>query len=348
LEFGLTVDVNGLNGFVHVSEIAWKKVENLKELYKAGDKVEAKIIVVDTQKKSVKLSIKQTKVDPWNKAAEKYNIGDEVKVKVLRLVNFGAFVELEEGVEGLIHVSDLSWGKKVNIEDFVKPGDEITAVITDIKPEEKKIRIGVKQLKKDPWEGALAKYAIGAIVEAKIVEVKEFGIFAEIEEGIDIFIHVSDLKWERADTSAYKSGDKIKAKVIEIDGESKKIKGSVKALEKSPWEVVSEKYKVGQKLKRKVESITAFGLFVEVENGIDGMIHISQASSEFVKKLEDKFKVGDEVEAEIIEIDAEHKKIKLSIKKIEDSEEEKESKELLEKYGTSPYTSAKYSIKLYP
>ncbi len=335
LEFGLTVDVNGLNGFVHVSEIAWKKVENLKELYKAGDKVEAKIIVVDTQKKSVKLSIKQTKVDPWNKAAEKYNIGDEVKVKVLRLVNFGAFVELEEGVEGLIHVSDLSWGKKVNIEDFVKPGDEITAVITDIKPEEKKIRIGVKQLKKDPWEGALAKYAIGAIVEAKIVEVKEFGIFAEIEEGIDIFIHVSDLKWERADTSAYKSGDKIKAKVIEIDGESKKIKGSVKALEKSPWEVVSEKYKVGQKLKRKVESITAFGLFVEVENGIDGMIHISQASSEFVKKLEDKFKVGDEVEAEIIEIDAEHKKIKLSIKKIEDSEQEKESKELLEKYGTA-------------
>ena len=184
LEFGLTVDVNGLNGFIHVSEIAWKKVENLKELYKAGDKVDAKIIVADAQKKSVKLSIKQTKVDPWNKAAEKYTTGKEVKVKVLRVVNFGAFVEIEEGVEGLIHVSDLSWGKKVNIEEFLKPGDEVAGVITDIKAEEKKIRIGVKQLKADPWAVALTKYAVGTTVTATVVEVKEFGIFAEIEEGV--------------------------------------------------------------------------------------------------------------------------------------------------------------------
>jgi small subunit ribosomal protein S1 len=335
LEFGLTVDVNGLNGFIHVSEIAWRKVENLKELYKAGEKIDAKIIVADTQKKSIKLSIKQTKVDPWNKVAEKYTEGKEVKVKVLRIVNFGAFVEIEEGIEGLIHVSDLSWGKKVNIDEFVKPGDEITAIITDIKIEDKKIRLGVKQLKKDPWDGAVEKYSLGTVVSAKIVEVKEFGIFAEIEEGVDIFIHVSDLKWERAETAAYKVGDSIKAKIIEIDGDSKKIKGSVKSLEKSPWEKVSEKYAVGQKIKRKVESITNFGIFIEIENGIDGMIHISQASADFIKNLDERFKVGDEVEAEIIEIDAEHKKIKLSIKKIETAEQEKEEKELIEKYGTT-------------
>ncbi len=335
LEFGLTLNVNEINGFVHVSELDWKKVDKIADKYKAGDIVKAKIISIDNEKRSLKLSIKQLKDDPWVKAAEKYSEGKEVTVKVLRTVNFGAFVELEPGVEGLIHISDFSWGKKVNINDFMKPGDELTAVILSVNTEEKKIRVGVKQLKKDPWENAEEKYKAGNIVEAKVVEVKEFGIFAEVEEGVDIFVHVSDLKWERAETSIYKAGDVIKAKILEMDKENKKIKGSIKNLEKSPWEKIGDNYKIGERLKRKIESITNFGLFIEVENGIDGMIHISQASSDYIKNLEEKYKVGDEIEAEIIEIDSENKKIKLSIKKIEKEAADKENKELIEKYGTA-------------
>jgi ribosomal protein S1 len=179
------------------------------------------------------------------------------------------------------------------------------------------------------------KFAVGTIHDAKVVDVKDFGIFAEIEEGVDVFVHVSDIKWERAETSEYKVGATIKVKVIELDKDNKKIKGSIKSLEKSPWEKINEKYKIGDKVKRNIESVTNFGLFIEIENGIDGMIHISQASSDYIKNLDEKFKPGQEIEAEIIEIDSEAKKIKLSIKKIEKESEDKENKELIEKYGTA-------------
>ena len=244
LEFGITLNINDLNGFVHVSELDWKKVENVGDVYKAGDKVKAKIINIDGEKKSLKLSIKQLKEDPWTEAAKKYSEGKEVKAKVLRVVNFGAFVELESGVEGLIHISDFSWGKKVNVSEFVKPGDEIIAVILSVNGEDKKIRLGVKQLKNDPWAECETKFAVGTIHDAKVVDVKDFGIFAEIEEGVDVFVHVSDIKWERAETSEYKVGATIKVKVIELDKDNKKIKGSLKSLEKSPWEKINEKYKI--------------------------------------------------------------------------------------------------------
>ncbi|OQY10033.1 MAG: 4-hydroxy-3-methylbut-2-enyl diphosphate reductase [Fusobacteriia bacterium 4572_132] len=336
LAFGVSLKVGSISGFVHISEIAWKRVDNLEEKYNVGDTVSAKVISINKAKKSLKLSIKQLKEDPWTNLEEKYPLESEVVGKVVRIEKYGAFIELEEGIEGLLHISDFSWSQKMkSVKNYVKLNDEIKVKIIELDEKSKKMKLSLKALAENPWETVETKYAIGTEHEGTIVEIKDFGIFVELEKDMDAFVHISDLEWNNPSIENFKKEEKVKVKIIEINKEERKIKAGIKQLTKSPLEEVFEKYSEGDIIKRKIISIANFGIFVELEKGIDGMIHISEASKEFVKNLEEKYKVGDEVEAKIIMMDEESKKIKLSIKEIEMQEEKKEEEELLEKYSNN-------------
>ncbi|MGL5544417.1 MAG: S1 RNA-binding domain-containing protein, partial [Cetobacterium sp.] len=334
LDFGLTVKLDGIRGFIHISEIDWKKTVDLQNLYKSGDVIEAKIIEIEKEKRNVRLSIKALRRNPWDILAEKYTLGSEVTGKVTRVVNYGAFIELLPGVEGLIHTSDFSWtSKKVNVNTFVKVGDEVKVVITELNPSERKLKLGIKQLSANPWKDAATKYAVGSTLSGTVVEVKAFGIFVEVEEGVDGFIHNSDFAW--SGNKKFTKGDKVEFKVTELNLEGQKIKGSIKGLTKSPWDTAIENYKVGDRIEKEIKNIQDFGMFVKLGEGVDGFIPTQLASKDFIKNLKDVFNVGDLVLAEIVEIDSEKKRIKLSVKKVQIEKERNENKELLEKYGTS-------------
>ncbi|MGL4629455.1 S1 RNA-binding domain-containing protein [Cetobacterium sp.] len=334
LDFGLTVKLDGVRGFIHISEIDWKKTVDLQNLYKSGDEIEAKIIEIEKEKRNVRLSIKALRKNPWEILAEKYALGSEATGKVTRVVNYGAFVELLPGVEGLVHTSDFTWAsKKVNVNAFVKVGDEVKVVITELNPAERKLKLGMKQLSANPWQDASEKYAVGSTLTGTVVEVKAFGIFVEVEEGVDGFIHNSDFAW--SGNKKYSKGDKVEFKVTELNLEAQKIKGSIKDLTKSPWETALENYKVGDRIEKEIKNIQDFGMFVKLGEGVDGFIPTQLASKDFIKNLKDRFNVGDTVLAEIVEIDSEKKRIKLSIKKVQLEKEKNENRELLEKYGTS-------------
>lgn len=336
LDFGLSVNVGPLSGFIHISELSWNRIEKISNVYKIGDKLQAKVIEKDKVKKSVKLSVKQLSEDPWSNISLKYPVDAEVQGTVVRVTNFGAFVELEAGIEGLVHITDLTWSKKIkNIDDFVKVGDKIKVKVILLDTAEKKLKLSIKSLEANPWDLITSTKGIDSVLKGKVVEVKDFGIFVEVEQGVDAFIHISDFSWEKASKDTYKIGDEVEFKVIEIDTANQKIKGSVKQLSKSPWEQLKETYKVGDKVKRTITSLTDFGMFIEVEKSIDGMIHISEVSKDFLKNISDKYKVGDEIEAEIIEINDDKQKVKLSIKKIEIANQRAEEKENIEKYSVS-------------
>lgn len=335
LDFGLTVSTeDGVRGFIHISEIDWKKTTNLKDLYKAGEILKAKVIEIDKEKRNLKLSIKELTRNPWDIVTEKYSVGSEVEGKVTRIVNYGAFVEIIPGVEGLVHSSDFSWvKKKVNVNSYVKVGDTVKVVITELTPDDRRLKLGIKQLSLNPWENAEDKFAVGSVLEGKVIEVKPFGIFVQVEEGVDGFIHNSDFAW--SGNKKYSKGDKVEFKVIELNLEDQKIKGSIKELTKSPWETAVETYKVGDRVEKPIKNIQDFGMFVKLEEGVDGFIPTQMASRDFIKSLKDKFQVGQNVIAEIVEIDSNKNRIKLSIRKVEMEKEKNENRELIEKYGVS-------------
>ncbi|MEG0097327.1 MAG: S1 RNA-binding domain-containing protein [Cetobacterium sp.] len=334
LDFGLTVKIGSVRGFIHISEIAWKKTTDLSKLFKKGEVIKAEIVELDPNKKNVKLSIKALTRNPWELAAEKFAVDTDVVGKVSKILPYGVFVEILDGVEGLVHTSDFTWNKKkININDFVKLGDEITVRITEFAPTERKLKLGIKQLSKNPWNTAAENYAVGKVVSGKVVEVKPFGIFVQIEEGVDGFIHTSDFSW--SGDKKFAVGDIVEFEVIELNVEENKIKGSVKALTQSPWDLVVEKYKVGDVVEKEIKNIQDFGMFIKLEPGVDGFIPTQMASKDFIKNLRDRFQTGQNIKAEIVEIDNEKKRVKLSIKKVEFENEKYENEELIEKYGVS-------------
>lgn len=336
LDFGLSLRLQHLRGFVHISEVSWKKLDKLTDKYKKGDKVEAKIISLEPEKKNVKLSIKVLTRNPWEVAAEQYAVDSVVEGKVTKILPYGVFVEIADGVEGLVHMSDFTWNKKrVSLNEFVQLGDTVKVKIIEFQPAERKLKLGIKQLSANPWDSAAERYAVGTELKGKVLEVKPFGIFAEVESGVDVFIHQSDFNWQGEENKKFAAGDVVEFKVIELNTEDNKIKGSIKALRKSPWEVALETYKVGETVEKEIKNIMDFGLFVNLSKGIDGFVPAQMASKDFVKNLKDKFTVGQVVKAQIVEIDKEKQRIKLSIKKIEIEEEKRENQELLTKYGTS-------------
>lgn len=336
LDFGLSVKIRHLRGFIHISEVSWKKLDKLTDHFKKKDTVKAKIIVLEPEKTNIKLSIKALTRNPWEVVAETVGVDSEVKGKVTKLLPYGAFVEIADGVEGLVHMSDFAWNKKrVNLGDYIKVGDEIQVRVLEFNPESRRLKLGIKQLCENPWDTAEERYAVGKALKAKVVEVKDFGLFAEIEPGVDVFIHNSDYNWQGEENKKFSVGDEIEFKVIELNTDENKIKGSIKAMTKSPWERAMESYKLGQNVEKKIKNILDFGMFVSLCDGVDGFIPAQLASKDFIKNLKDRFAVGDVVKAQIVEIDKEKERIKLSIKKIELEEEKRENQELLNKYGTS-------------
>ena len=336
LDFGLTVDINTLKGFIHISEVSWKRLDKLSDIYKVGDHIKAVIVSLDEAKRNVKLSIKKLEEDPWATVANEFKVNDEVEGTVTKVLPYGAFVEIKPGIEGLVHISDFSWTKKkVNVSDYVKEGEKVKVRITDLHPEDRKLKLGIKQLVANPWETAEKDFAVGTVIKGKIVEVKPFGIFVEIADGIDAFVHSSDYNWIGEETPKFEIGNEVELKITELDLNNKKIKGSLKALRKSPWEHVLEEYKVGTTVEKKIKTVADFGLFIELIKGIDGFIPTQFASKEFIKNIRDKFKEGDIVKAQVVEVNKDTQKIKLSIKKIEIEEEKREEREQIEKYSTS-------------
>ena len=336
LDFGLAVDINTLKGFIHISEVSWKRLDKLSDVYKVGDHIKAVIVSLDEAKRNVKLSIKKLEEDPWATVANEFKVDDEVEGTVTKVLPYGAFVEIKPGVEGLVHISDFSWTKKkVNVAEYVKEGEKVKVRITDLHPENRKLKLGIKQLVANPWETAEKDFAVGTVIKGKVVEVKPFGIFVEIADGIDAFVHSSDYSWVGEETPKFEIGNEVELKITELDLNDKKIKGSLKALRKSPWEHAMEEYKVGTTVEKKIKTVADFGLFIELTKGIDGFIPTQFASKEFIKNIRDKFNEGDIVKAQVVEVNKDTQKIKLSIKKIEIEEEKREEREQIEKYSTS-------------
>jgi small subunit ribosomal protein S1 len=333
-DFGAFVDLDGIDGLLHVTDMSWGRINHPSEMVKVGDQIEVMILDIDLEKERISLGLKQTLSNPWEDIDAKYPIGTRVHGKVVSLAPYGAFVEIEEGVEGLVHVSEISWTKRIQrASDVMKVGDEVDAVVLSINMEDKKISLGMRQTEENPWEVAALKYPIGSLVKGKVRNFTSYGAFVEIEEGVDGMIHVSDMSWTRKinhPSEILKKGEEVETVVLEIDAANQRISLGLKQAQEDPWARITDTYKEGQKINGKVTKLTNFGAFVELEEGIDGLVHISQISDDHVEKVKDVLSIGDEVEARIVKIDPVEHRIGLSIKAAKIADEDFEiSDELL-------------------
>lgn len=317
-DFGVFLDLDGIDGLLHITDMTWKRIKHPSEMVQLGDEVEVIILHVDKDKGRVALGMKQKETNPWEEIEKRYPIGTHVKGKIVNLVPYGAFIEIEPGIEGLIHVSEMSWIKNVtDPSEVVKKGDEVEAVVLSIQKDEGKISLGMKQTEKNPWEDIESKYPIGSSVTAEIRNLTNYGAFVELEPGIDGLIHISDLSWIKKvshPSEVLKKGDKVDAVVLSVDKESKKITLGVKQLSQNPWENIENTMPVGTLVKGIVSKITAFGAFVELPNGIEALVHVTELSDQPFGKVEDVIHKGEEVTAKVIKLDPDSKKIALSIK----------------------------------
>jgi small subunit ribosomal protein S1 len=317
-DFGVFLDVDGVDGLLHITDMTWKRIKHPSEMVALGDKLEVIILHVDKEKGRVALGMKQKESNPWEEIEKKYPPGTHVKGKVVSLVPYGAFMEIESGIEGLIHVSEMSWTKTINDpSEMLKKGDEVEAIVLSVQKDEGKISLGMKQLENNPWDEVEKKYPIGSGVTAEIRNLTNYGAFVELEPGIDGLIHISDLSWIKKvshPSEVFKKGDKVEAVVLSVDKENKKITLGVKQLSENPWENTEKMMPVGSLVKGIVTKITAFGAFVELASGLEGLIHVTEISDKPFGKVEEVISKGQEVTAKVIKLDPEHKKISLSIK----------------------------------
>lgn len=317
-DFGVFLDLEGIDGLLHITDMTWKRIKHPSEMVHVGQELEVMILHVDKEKGRVALGMKQKEKNPWEEIESKYPPGTHVKGKIVNLVPYGAFIEIEPGIEGLIHVSEMSWVKNVtDPTQVVNKGDEVEAVVLSIQKEEGKISLGIKQMEKNPWEDIDQKYPIGETVKAEIRNLTNYGAFVELEPGVEGLIHISDLSWIKKvshPSEVLKKGDIVEAVVLSVDKESKKITLGVKQLGTNPWESIEKTMPVGSLVKGIVTKITAFGAFVELDNGIEALVHVTELSDQPFGKVEEVVKVGDPITAKVIKLDPEHKKIALSIK----------------------------------
>ena len=325
-DFGAFVDLNGMDGLLHITDMSWGRLNHPSELLGIGQKIEVQILEVNREKERVSLGLKQLQNNPWENIEARYPVGHQVHGKVTKLVAYGAFVEVEEGVEGLIHVSELSWTKRIaRPSDVLTVGQEVNAVVLGINKEERKISLGVRQLDTNPWDDIDARYPIGTQMKRAVRNLTAYGAFVELEEGIDGMIHVSDMSWTRKinhPSEMVKKGDELEAVVIDIDKQNQRISLGMKQLEGDPWKEIEDKYKIGDLVKGKVSKITAFGAFISMDGDIDGLVHISQISEDRVDKIKDHLKIGQEIEARVIKVDKAERRIGLSLKAANYSEED--------------------------
>src|SRR5437660_65888 len=325
-DFGAFIDLDGMDGLLHVTDMTWGRLGHPSELLKVGQQLEVVVLDINKEKERVSLGLKQTQKNPWDQIEERFPAGQRVKGKITNLVPYGAFVEIEEGVEGLIHVSELSWTKRImRPSDIFTVGEDDEAVDLGVNKEEQKISLGLRQLEPNPWDEIEKKFTIGSTVRGKIRNMTAYGAFVELDEGIDGMIHVSDLSWTRKinhPSEVFKKGDEIEAVVIDIDKVNQRISLGIKQLTEDPWKTIDQKYKIGDLVKGKVTKLASFGAFVQLQDDIDGLVHISQLSEDHVAKVKDVLKVGQEVEARVIKVDKIERRIGLSIKAANYSEEE--------------------------
>ncbi|MBI5684695.1 MAG: 30S ribosomal protein S1 [Verrucomicrobia bacterium] len=317
-DFGAFIDLDGLDGLLHITDMSWGRINHPNEVCKVGDMLEVVVLDVNREKERVSLGLKQRTPDPWDSIENKYPVGMKVKGKVVNIVPYGAFVELEEGVEGLVHVSELSWTKRIaRPSDVLAVGDVVEAVVLQISRDDKKISLGIRQLEPNPWSKVAEKYKTGTHVSGVVRNLTSYGAFVEIEEGIDGMVHVSDMSWTRKinhPSELLKKGDKVDAVVLEVDGSQQRISLGLKQLGEDPWKVIAQKYRVGDIVEGKVTKLASFGAFIQLQDDIDGLVHISQVSEEHVEKIKSVLKVGDPVRARVIKIDGNERRIGLSIK----------------------------------
>lgn len=317
-DYGAFIDLGGIDGLLHIVDMSWRKLGHPSEILKNGDTVTVKVLKYDREKEKISLGIKQTIPDPWMSVESKYHTGDRVQGKVVSLADYGAFVSLEEGVEGLVHVSEMSWTKRVrHPSDILKVGEEVEAEVLGVDVPSRRISLGLKQIQVNPWMVIGDKYPVGTKIEGQIKNVTDFGVFIGVEDGIDGLVHVSDMSWTRRikhPSELYSKGQIVQAVVLNIDPENERLSLGIKQLALDPWAEIPTKYKPGTKVTGKVTSVTDFGVFLEIEDGIEGLIHVSELSQEKVASPKDFASVGDTIEAMVLNVDTVDKKIALSVK----------------------------------
>jgi len=325
-EFGAFVDLDGLDGLLHITDMSWGRVKHPSEVLKVGQVLEVMVLDVDMDRERVSLGLKQAQANPWEGLEERFPVGSRLRGKVVNLVPYGAFVEIEPGVEGLVHVSEFSWTKRVSrASDVLDLEQEVDVVILNINREEQKIALGMRQTEANPWDTVRDRYPIGSRVAGKVRNFTSYGAFIELEEGIDGMIHVSDMSWTRKinhPSEMVNKGQHVEAVVLDIDINEQRISLGLKQAQDDPWSNIAARYQIGQVVKGKVSKIASFGAFVGLDDGVDGLVHISQISDQHVEKVKDAIKIGQEVEARIVKIDREERRIGLSIKAVNMDEEE--------------------------
>jgi small subunit ribosomal protein S1 len=331
-DYGLFVDLGGIDGLLHITDMSWGRVAHPSTMHKIGDRVTVKVIHFDRERERVSLGLKQLKPDPWVDATNRFPVSTKITGKVVNLTDYGAFVEIEEGIEGLIHISEMSWTRKVkHPSQIVSVGDIVEAVVLNLDTENKKVSLGMKQVKPNPWDLIAEKYPVDTIIEGRIKNITDFGIFIGIDDDIDGLVHISDISWTKKikhPAELYKKGDEVQAKVLSISKEHERFSLGIKQLTKDPWEDIPYTYKVGTKVTGKVTNITDFGIFVELEEGIEGLIHSTEISKGKSKSSLGKFQIDDVIQALVVHVSKEDKKIGLSIRKLQ----EKEFKDIYDTY----------------
>jgi small subunit ribosomal protein S1 len=334
-DYGAFVDLGGIDGLLHVTDMSWGRVNKPSDVVSVGDRARVVVLKYDPERGRVSLGMKQIMADPWASVAERYPVGARVHGKVVSLADYGAFVELEPGIEGLVHVSEMSWTKRVtHPSKILEVGQEVGVMILDVDTANRRISLGLKQAEPNPWELVRINHPVGSRIKGQVKNLTDFGVFVGVEEGIDGLVHISDLHWTkkiRHPSELYQKGDEVEAVVLGIDVENERISLGIKQLTEDPWQNMHQRYPVGAKVRGKVTSVTDFGVFMEVEDGIEGLIHVSQLSTERVDKPQAMFTPGQEIEAEVTAVDARDRKIALSIKALRKSEEREEIESYLQR-----------------
>jgi small subunit ribosomal protein S1 len=336
-DYGAFIDLGGIDGLLHVTDMSWGRIGHPSEMFEVGQEVRVVVLKFDPASERVSLGLKQIQEDPWHRADEKYPVGTRVKGKVVSLTDYGAFIELEQGVEGLVHVSEMSWTKRVkHPSKLVEVGQQVEAVVLDIDPKAKRISLGMKQIEANPWTLLEDKYPIGSVIRGEVRNVTDFGVFVGVEEGIDGLVHVSDISWTeriKHPGEKFKKGDVVEAVVLNIDVENERFSLGIKQIQPDPWTTLAERHPVGARVKGKVTKVTDFGAFVEIEPGIEGLVHVSEMKDERVENPRDVVKEGDEIDVKVIDMDTQERKVALSIKALNRDGGEDDYREYLRKQG---------------
>ncbi|MBW1779901.1 MAG: 30S ribosomal protein S1 [Deltaproteobacteria bacterium] len=324
-DYGLFIDLGGIDGLVHITDMSWGRVGHPSEMHQAGDEIEVKVLNFDKERERVSLGIKQLAPDPWSQVEDKYPIGTRITGRVVSLTDYGAFVEVEQGVEGLIHVSEMSWTRKIrHPSQLLSIGDMVDAIVLNMDIARKRISLGMKQVAPNPWDVIEEKYPVGTTIEGKIKNITEFGVFIGIDEGIDGLVHISDISWTKRikhPSEVYKKGKEVRAVVLNIDKENERFSLGIKQLTSDPWDEIPVKYKPGTRVTGTVTNVTDFGLFLELEEGIEGLVHVSEISSDKKGNPLSRFQIDDVIQAKVINVSREEKKIGLSIRKLDETSE---------------------------